>query len=497
MSSPSLALRQRVLNFIQKERLIQPGDSVLPAVSGGPDSVAMLDVLHHLQPAFGFTIPAVLHFDHCLRGEESALDREFVRSLAERLGLPFHCESKNVEAFRMHHGGSVEMAARACRHAFFRESMNRFGARRLALGHTASDQAEEVLLRLLRGTGPSGMRGMLPSGGNGIIRPLLMVERRNILEYLNDRGLSWREDASNALPVCRRNVLRLDILPALEREFHPAVTATLSRHTELVREEESWWGEYLRDLWPTVCSGESGRETALSVPKLRTLHRAVLRRVLRFAVERLRGNLMRIAAVHIDALVHGIEGDFSGVAAHLPEGLRVERSGDDLIFYDKTVRAAPVQATSTMIHGPGTVELPSFGLILKVEISASLPSEDELKRGDGDVSFMDARKVHFPFEVRPWKPGDRFFPSGMSGSKKLQDFFTDLKIPRNRRHTIPILCDREKICRIIGFRTDDRVKVTATTREVVRVEALPNAFDPPARTTKSDITLRQNPRLDA
>ena len=241
--------QRRVLNYIRQEQLIVGKDSILVAVSGGPDSVALLHVLVSLQAFCGIAQIAVLHFDHQLRGNASAADRAFVEALAETFGLPFHPGSEDVRCYRQQHRISLEMAARACRHRFFKEALSQLQANRIALGHTANDQAEELLLRLFRGTGPSGMSGMPPKTPGGLIRPLLSTTRNEILTYLHDQQLSFREDLSNRDTANQRNAVRHIIVPAIEKHFHPQVVDVLCRHARLVKDEESCWNELLADHW--------------------------------------------------------------------------------------------------------------------------------------------------------------------------------------------------------------------------------------------------------
>jgi|WetSurMetagenome_2_1015567.scaffolds.fasta_scaffold01889_5 tRNA(Ile)-lysidine synthase len=460
-----------VWNFIHQEQLIAPKDSILVAVSGGPDSVALLHVLVSLQEPCGISRITVLHFDHQLRAEASAADRVFVRTLAENLGLAFHEASEDVGAHARRHHLSVEMAARACRHRFFKDALNRFEAQALALGHTANDQAEEIQLRLLRGTGPSGMAGMRPRTSGGIIRPLLFASRAAISAYLEDQQLSFREDVSNRDPAHQRNALRHEVFPLFERHFHPGVVEVLCRYARLVTDEESFWQELLATHWATICTSEAPSRMVISRRELLALHPALQRRLLRHAIERLRANLQGVYAAPIEAILKLLAGVKPGRSITLPGGLRAAVEGEFLIVSREPREASPIveQYSSRAMSGPGRYRFPSFGLALSLTELPAAPTVGPFPDAPKTMR-LDAESVKWPLYLRFWKDGDRFCPLGLGGSKKLQDFFVDSKVPGRERRRVPLLCDQEKICWVVGYRLNDRVKVTPQTKRILVIE---------------------------
>jgi tRNA(Ile)-lysidine synthase len=460
----------RTAEYIRNHNLIANRDHVLAAVSGGPDSVALLHLLVHLKTYFGIRRITVIHFDHKLRGEESEADREFVRSLAGSAGLDFHCGTADVCAHAGKHKISIEMAARDCRHSFFKEMKESLNADKIALGHTAGDQAEEVLLRIIRGTGPAGLMGMRPATSDGIIRPLLFAVRDEILDYLRSRNLPFRNDSSNSEPFCQRNFLRLHVFPLLREKFHAEVVGTISRYAELAQDEEDWWDVQVKTAWEQVCPEQPDSILSpknlitLNLTELRKLHPALLRRLLRQGLGMVKGNLSGIQSVHLEPLLANISSDKPGKSIRFPgEVEAVQRDGKLLIRrIDSTTQTPLVE-----IPEPGTYPFGPF--IFRIGKSSELTcisaAHPESKR-----IFMDARKIEWPLLIRPWNPGDRFYPLGMKGSKKLQDYFTDSKIPKEERNKIPILCDSEKICWVAGLRMDDRVKTGPETTEIVTAE---------------------------
>ncbi|MFZ2444986.1 MAG: tRNA lysidine(34) synthetase TilS [Syntrophobacteraceae bacterium] len=468
MTNPP-SLTDRAAGYIREHGLAAGGDHILAAVSGGPDSVALLDILIHLKDDIGIDRITVVHFDHGLRGEESEADAEFVRKLAQGAGLDFHSGSGDVRAFARSGKISIEMAARACRHAFFRKTAEMLGARKIALGHTANDQAEEVLLRLLRGAGPGGLKAMLPATAGGIIRPLLFAAREEIIEHLRARGLAWRFDSSNSEPFCRRNALRLRVFPVLKETFHPEVARTIARFADLARDEDSWWDIQVNEAWGR-CAELSGSGAALDLDAVRKLHPALLRRLLRFALEKVRGDLSGIQAVHLGPLFAMVFREMPGKSVRLPGQIEaVRRAGKLLLRIRDAGASSRGEGRMLEVAGPGSYEFGAF--VLEINAAAADERADRAPCGPHEV-FMDADRVKWPLHIRSWKPGDRFRPLGMKGSKKLQDFFTDSKVPREERWQIPILCDREKILWVAGLRMDDRAGAGPGTRLLVRARLM-------------------------
>jgi tRNA(Ile)-lysidine synthase len=466
----------RTAEYIRKHDLITKGDHVLAAVSGGPDSVALLHLLAHLKTYFGIRRITVVHFDHKLRGDESEADREFVRCLAGNAGLDFHCGTADVHAFAKTQKISIEMAARDCRHSFFKEMKVALSADRIALGHTAGDQAEEVLLRIIRGTGPTGLKGMRPRAADGIIRPLLFATRDEILNYLLSHHIDFRNDSSNSEPFCQRNFLRLHVFPLLQEKFHAEVVGTISRYAELAQEEESWWDSQVKAAWDQSCPEQSESLASskslisskglisLDLSALRKLHPALLRRLLRHGLERVKGNLSGIHSAHLEPLVAIISREKPGKSIRFPGEIEAVQRAGKLLIRKIDLSVLP---PSLEISRPGTYP---FGPFL-----FQIGTSDELIHGISSLPeprhiLMDACKIKWPLLIRSWNPGDRFCPLGMKGSKKLQDYFTDSKIPKEERKKIPILCDSEKICWVAGLRMDDRVKPSPGTTKIVTAQ---------------------------
>jgi tRNA(Ile)-lysidine synthase len=470
MSGTPKSLPARAAEYIRKNSLISNRDHVLAAVSGGPDSVALLSILVNLKDTLGIERITVIHFDHRLRGDESDGDREFVRALARSAGLDFRCGAGDVRAFARSRKISVEMAARECRRSFFTGTAAEIKAWKIALGHTADDQAEEVILRILRGTGPAGIQGMSPATVEGIIRPLLFATRDAVLEYLQERGMEYRNDSTNFAPSCQRNFLRLKVFPLLREAFHPQIAQTIARCANLAREEESWWASQTQTLWGDICLELSEGRCVLDFARMQQLYPALARRMLRLAIERVKGNLSGVGLIHLEPLTELISSGKTGKSIRIPGGIEATRDGAKLLIRSKTCTAREDRFDDVLdVYEPGNYLFGKFGF--------EFSSCDQTKTCCGpdsgaDCVRMDSDKLKWPMMLRYRRAGDRFRPLGMTGSKKLQDFFTDCMVPREERQKVPLLCDSEKICWVVGMRMDDRVKVEAHTRQILMVKLL-------------------------
>jgi len=440
--------------------MIEPGETVLAAVSGGIDSVVLLDALDRLAPDYGITLH-VAHLDHGLRPASGA-DAGFVRRLAAERRLPC-CEDRlDAADISAHRARGREGAARAARQAFLERTASEMGAARIAVGHTASDQAETVLYRLARGTGIAGLRGIPPVRGP-FVRPLIDVTRAEVLAYARSRNLVWRCDATNADPTFARNRIRHRVLPELEA-INPRALDAILRASAHAAETEEVTGYLVSMVWDSLCSGEeSGRLT---------LHRevfaeypAVVRKLLfREAARRVRGDLEGVEVAHVEAA----DGLLAGDAAHgdlsLP-GLhvRVQSNRIELSQQVKPARepwSMPVDIGETVIADPP--------MRLRLAVVEQRPPLCPANRWS---EAADADRIAFPLELRSRRDGDRFAPLGLGTEIKLKDLLINERVPFFDRDRVPLLCDRERIVWAVGVRLSDEVRITGATKRYLTMEA--------------------------
>ena len=294
-------LLQTVVRTIGRHGMFTPGDNILAGVSGGPDSVALVHILVRLAERFSLSI-GIAHLNHCLRGRESDRDARFVAELAKRMRLPCYSARKDVERGRQARKLSPEEAARRARYEFFEETAARHRFDKIALGHHADDNAELVLMYLLRGSGPVGISGIPPMRDGRYVRPMMDLNRRRIIEFLSENSISYITDSSNTDTRYLRNRIRHQLIPLLRNDYNPDISGTLNRLADILRAEESWLAATVRELFDRCLLAEDPDRVILSVPELRKMAAAPRRRVIRMAILRVKGNLRRIGLVHVDRL---------------------------------------------------------------------------------------------------------------------------------------------------------------------------------------------------
>ncbi|MCB2189816.1 MAG: tRNA lysidine(34) synthetase TilS [Deltaproteobacteria bacterium] len=442
--------------------MFEKKDRVVVAVSGGADSVCLLRVLYELRKALGIDL-MVCHFDHGLRPEEDEEETRFVRNLAESFDLPFVTEKASGE---LRAGGrSLEETARNLRYVFLEEVMHHYSAQKIAVGHTRDDQAETVLMRLLRGSGTSGLSGIPPVRDGVIVRPLIDLTREEIVEYLSRTGLGYVTDSSNLDTTLLRNDIRLDILPFL-KERQPELVKILGRTAEILREEREWLEAEAKE-W--IClQGQVGpfQEVAIPLNEFNSLCKAKQNHVVREALKISGGSLRRITSENIEAMKRVARGENPHARIALPGAQTFRRVYDHLIFSAK--KAEETGDFFLLIDKQGVFRLQQPPWTITIVEYPRVDSEPMTESSES--AFFDADRITFPLTVRNIRQGDRFIPLGMKGHKKLKNFFIDGKIPAEERRTIPLLLTGDQIMWICGYRMDDRFKVTPQTKKLLQVD---------------------------
>ncbi len=459
-------LPRRMLDYARREALFAPGDRVMVAVSGGPDSVALLHLLHRLKGDLEIE-PGVAHFDHGLRGRQSREDAAFVAHLARSLHLPFHPGQGDVRALARTEKISLQMAGRRLRHNFFTQVRGAHGYGTLALGHTADDQVELFFIRLLRGAGPEGLRGMRPATPEGLVRPLLAVGKDAILAWLKRESLSYRQDPSNLSRAYLRNRLRLDLLPELRRRYNPRLGEAIRRTQALLAEDEDLLSREAQQHWAAV-----GRQLApdffsLDLPGLWALQPACQKRLLRLTLSKLLGE-WELSAARTDSLLALARGRRSGGAVHIGDA-RVARAGRELHFF-RGLPPSPGEAATLLPSFPAKVDSPEGW---RWRLSSRADSSLNLRPPSPLIAWMDPDKLIFPLKARYFREGDRFWPLGAPGKKKLQDFFVDHRIPRWLRGYLPLVESSGQIVWVAGLRIAEPVKIKPESRNLLEITLSP------------------------
>lgn len=464
---------QRVLRYIQGHHLVLTGRKLLVAVSGGPDSVCLLYILLKLRQELDIELH-LAHLNHQLRSAESDADAAYVAELARKFRIPATIESRNVKAYRAQHHISLEEAAREVRYSFLAGVAGAVGAERVAVGHTASDHIETVLMHLVRGSGTRGLRGLLPitmwrPGGKEltIIRPLLELTRDETIAYCRRHRLKPRSDSSNFSPELFRNRIRLELLPLL-RSYNPQVAEALQRTARIAADDLDFIAKEAAIRKDGVLQTE-GKAIILDKKKFLALPTALQRHILRGAIEALLGDLKDIEAKHVEDVLNALE-KLAGREIGLPEGLKFTLEYDRYVLAPDTVSVCPFPALENEypLQVPGETRIPG-GKIL-ASINPSRKAKEKYNEGSGFIASFDFAKTGGDLKMRRRIAGDRFQPLGLSSPKKLNTFMIDARIPRAWRGRVPIITAPGQIIWVAGWRIDERVKVTDKTRQVLRLE---------------------------
>jgi len=452
---------QKLLSHIRERQLIHAGDRIGLAVSGGADSVALLHAMLELREELGIVL-SVVHFNHKIRGHESDADAEFVRVLAKQYELEVHQDSGDVPAFASKHRLSTEAAARRLRYDMFRNLLAKGTVEKIATAHTRDDQAETVLLRVLRGSGTRGLAGihpMLKLDRGTIIRPMLEIPRTEVESYLKSLDQPWREDATNADISYTRNRIRHELLPLLERDYNPNIRQVLAETAEAAREEDGWWEALIATL-ASPATEFDGEITTVHFDGETTDSVAVRRRLLRWAAQR-RG--LQLDFQHVEQVLELI-GKPNGSEVELPRGWRARRVGP------KTIQLVSQGGSNPAVHAknearqghderleadgyeylitiPGEVEIAPVRTLVRLTIVD--------KNGSGEMynpaSLLDASLLVAPLVLRNWRAGDRMRPLHRGSEEKLKRLFQEKKIPAEKRQMWPVLTCGGRVVWAKGF----------------------------------------------
>ena len=457
-----------MLSTIRRYSMVKSGEKVLVAVSGGPDSVALLHALCSISDELGISL-YVAHLNHSFRGEASDKDAEYVRELAASFGLSCTMEKIDVPEIQKTLRLSAEEAARLVRYEFLERVADEVGANRIALGHTADDQVETVLMNLLRGTGIDGLSGMPPVRGR-IIRPLIAIRRSQVEEYIEEHGLHPRIDETNLLPEFTRNKIRLELLPLLRRDYNPDVDSAILRLAELASEETAYLNTEAERIFKNLETNRQDGAISLDAAGLAALDPAIRRRVMRSTVKAVRGVLADVGFAHIEELLRLLEAG-SNFQYELPRGTFIRRSGRALTFTSSRPADLPITYCYE-IAVPGHTEVPEIQAVIEAEVVAG-PVEPK-RSPDTMEAMLDRASITGTLKVRNWEHGDRIKPLGLGGSKKVQDVFMDRKIPREARSSIPLVEDDGKILWVAGLAVSELAKVTDSTQEAILLKVVPS-----------------------
>ncbi len=451
----------QVKRTIEKYRMLSKGDRLIVGVSGGMDSVALLSVLEKLREAFSLSL-VVAHLNHNLRGEESDRDAAFVQKLALKFGLPAEIETVAVRELRAK-GMTLQEIAREVRFDFFHRLVRKHNAQRIALGQTADDQAETIVMRFIRGSGLMGLKGIPPVRDELIIHPLMEVERETIEGYLADEGLPHVEDSSNSKGVYLRNRIRRHLIPLLE-EYNPNLKRILGRMGQVLLQEDLYVRGRTQEVWDRIARQEDN-VVNLDLAEFADLHPAIQFRLLVQSVGAVsETGAKRLGVAHILSLANLATGEKPHGVINLPGRIAGRRTYNRLEIGE--VEALSCPDFDHELASPGTTPIRELGKKLVIDFV------DQWNWRDASPFsvFMDSHRLPPPLRVRNCRRGDRFRPLGMTGRKKVKDCFIDWKIPIEERARVPLVLSGDEIVWVVGYRISQDVRVTGETERVTHME---------------------------
>jgi len=467
----------RFRNLLEQRSLLSKHDKVLVGVSGGVDSLVLLDVLHKLSREGQWMVYAA-HLDHQFRGQESAEDARFVQQFCEERNIPYAIESIDVPKLIKESKENPQEVARKARYEFYHRAANQFRLNKLALAHHANDQAETVLMRILRGTGMEGIAGIpeqREENGLTIVRPFLTIFKEELERYAETYELNPRLDSSNLKTKYRRNYIRLELIPHLEEKINPSVQTALVHLAEIVQGENELIEEISKDKLKAIIKSQDHNKIVIKGKLFLSHHLALQRRMIKLIFSYLLNQQQDIGFIHIDQVCGWIREGRTATHLVLPHGLVARKEYEDIIFSLEQHREQSPEYFYK-VHVPGNTYISELGvsidtMLTSCSYSASPFSEDRF------TAVFDPDAIQGDLVLRTRKTGDRMTLLGMSGRKKVKDIMIDAKIPRSHRDLLPLLCDQENILWIPGLRRSNLGVPTPQTKHILTVCVQPIRFD--------------------
>lgn len=450
-------VNQTIINY----QMIEANDSILVGVSGGVDSVVLLDILVKLRPVYNLTI-FVAHLNHGLRGKVADEDEAFVVNLAEKYNVKVYTKKEDMLAYADANKISSEEAGRVLRYAFFDEIMQRENIQKIAIAHNKNDQAETILMRIMRGTGLDGIVGIKPVNGR-IIRPLLFCSRAEIEAFESTEKLNHREDDTNKENIYTRNTIRNQLIPQLENLYNPNLVEGLSRMGQLLADDLEIIENQLEEILQKIAFQRQEKMVSFNRRVFLDLSLGLKRRVLRHAIQSIQGDLVNIEEKHIRNMIQLISQGKTGKEIHLTNGWIAKNNYDFFEISQPSEKYANYEFELEIgkKQSFGTFEIETF---VEDKIKIDFYTKDIF------LKFFDYDRIKSSLKVRNRRPGDRIVPLGMKGSKKIKDLFIDEKVASDKRNQIPLIVCGDEIVWVVGYRIGDGFKVSEQTKKVLVVK---------------------------
>ncbi|MDR3598561.1 tRNA lysidine(34) synthetase TilS [Clostridium sp.] len=459
---------KKVLSYIKDNKLIKCKDKILVALSGGPDSICLFNILFQLKEELNIEIAAV-HLNHLLRGEDSFRDEEYVINMCSNMGIKCFVKRVDINTYSKEHKLSSEMAGRNARYDFFDEILKREGFDKVATAHNANDQAETILFRLMRGTGLEGLGGIKVSRDDKVIRPILCLSRKEVEEYIKLKQLNPRIDKTNFEKIYNRNKIRLDILPYIKENFNEDIIQTLNRMSLLLQKDNEFIENLALNLFNKYCV-ECNDYFIIKKEMFKEAEPIVTRLLRRVIVKYSKSNY-DFEMKHIYEIFYLAKKN-SGKVIHLPNGICAENIYGDIYIKSKAEKYDINNKKEEIILDKNSININEFELCnlrIRIQVIDNCEVNNVNSNQDSLIKYFDFDKIKNSISIRNRRNGDKIIPLGMTGSKKIKNIFIDMKIPKEERENIPILCFDDKIAWIIGIRMSEEYKLTDKSKNILKV----------------------------
>lgn len=465
---------KKVLSYIKDNKLIKPGDKVLIALSGGPDSVCLLNILFKLKDELKIELGAA-HLNHMLRGEDAFGDEQYVIDICKEMNIECFTKQVNINEYSKKEKLSSEMAGRLVRYGFFDEIIKEHGYTKIATAHNANDQAETILFRLMRGTGLEGLGGIKVKRDN-IIRPILCLSRQEVEDYIEQNQLKPRIDKTNFEKIYNRNKIRLDMLPYIKENFNEDIIQTINRMASLLQKDNDFIEELSFNMYKKYCIEK--HEYFIIKEEVFRENEVMVTRIIRNAITRFSKSHYDFEMKHIYE-IYNLAKNGTGKVVDLPNKIYAENIYGDIYIKNKIEKKIITYDTNEIRILKEELQRGSFGFRGFDFEFCIVDNDKNIKsnlRHNKFEKYFDFNKIQKYITIRARKDGDKMIPFGMTGSKKIKDIFINMKIPKEQREIIPLLCFDDKISWIVGVRVSDEFKVTADTKKILKVVARRKEF---------------------
>ncbi|WP_394884782.1 tRNA lysidine(34) synthetase TilS [Clostridium butyricum] len=455
---------KKVMSYIKDNNLIKSGDKVLVALSGGPDSVCLLNILYNLKAELNIEIGAA-HLNHLLRDKDAFEDEEYVKTLCKSLDIPCFVKRVDINKYSKDKKMSSEMAGRDARYNFFDDIVKDEGYTKIATAHNANDQAETILFRLMRGSGIEGLCG-IKVRRDKIIRPILCLSRKEVEEYIEINNLKPRIDKTNFEKIYNRNKIRLDMIPYIKEKFNEDIIQTLNRMSVLLQKDNEFIENSARSFYEKHCIEQS--DYFIIKKEMFDNKEAVVTRVIRYALTNFSKTHYDFEMKHIYEICNLAKNN-SGKAIDLPNKIYAENIYGD-IYIKERININNIDVKQEIVVNKNEINGKKiFFNDENIEFSV-LKNDSNLDLNQNNfIKYFDFDKINDSISLRKRKNGDKIIPLGMKGSKKIKDLFIDMKVPKEERDCIPLLCFDENISWIVGIRVSEEYKITNKTKNILRV----------------------------